>query len=248
MPTTWQYDFFRGIALDCWRAVIPNLPTRAEADFLARTFGDPAEKHLLDLACGNGRHAFYLAGRGFRVTGVDLSEEFIAEASAHASENARFVRADMLQIPADLARPDGFDGAYCFGNVIGHFGREDLEAFLAGLVPLLKSGSAFVIDTGMAAESILSPPPRGRWYRFGDRFMLSEHRYEPRAGRLDIDYTFVYQGLPVTHQTSSFVFTLAELSRIFAAAGLVTEDALATPEGEPFAVGSPRLLLVTRRA
>jgi hypothetical protein len=55
------------------------------------------------------------------------------------------------------------------------------------------------------------------------------------------------KGPPVTHRTSSFVFTLAELSRIFAAAGLVTEAAFATPEGEPYAVGSTRLLLVTRR-
>jgi SAM-dependent methyltransferase len=251
MPTTWQYDFFRGIALDCWRAVIPNLPTRAEADFLSRVFAhnsdEPAGKHLLDLACGNGRHSFELAARGFKITGVDLSEEFIAEAASRGGENTRFVCADMLQFPADLAPPGGFDGAYCFGNVIGHFGREDLEAFLAGLVPLLKAGAAFVVDTGMAAESILSPLPRGRWYRFGDRFMLSEHRYDARAGRLDIDYTFVHKGPPVTHRTSSFVFTLAELSRIFAAAGFVTEDALATPEGAPYAVGSPRLLLLTRR-
>jgi hypothetical protein len=100
----------------------------------------------------------------------------------------------------------------------------------------------------MAAESILSPLPRGRWHRFGDMFMLSEHRYEVREGRLDVDYTFIHHGPPVTHRTSSFVFTLAELSRIFATAGLVTEDALATPEGNPYAVGSPRLLLVTRRA
>jgi hypothetical protein len=41
------------------------------------------------------------------------------------------------------------------------------------------------------------------------------------------------KGPPVTHRTSSFVFTLA---------------AFATPEGEAYAVGSPRLLLVTRRA
>ena len=78
MPTTWQYEFFRGIALDCWRAVLPNLPTSAEADFLASVFlaglpGRPGNKHLLDLACGDGRHALDLAARGFNVTGVDLS-------------------------------------------------------------------------------------------------------------------------------------------------------------------------------
>jgi SAM-dependent methyltransferase len=246
MPTTWQHDFFRGIALDCWRAVIPALPTVAETDFLSKVF-EAESKHLLDLACGNGRHALALTARGLRVTGVDLSEEFIAEARSQAPESARFIRLDMLDIPPDLAPAGGFDGAYCFGNAIGHFDRRDLQRFLAGVSRLLKPGAAFVVDTGMAAESILSPLPRGRWFRFGDMFMLSEHRYSALEGRLDIDYTFIHRGEPVTHHTSSFVFTLAELSRVFAEAGLRTESAAASPSGEPFTAGSPRLLLVTRR-
>ena len=246
MPTTWQHEFFRGIALDCWRSVIPNLPTSAEADYLARVFTDE-NKNLLDLACGNGRHALDLASRGFHVTGVDLSEEFVAEAQSHAPENARFLRADMLDLRPDIAPAAGFDGAYCFGNVIGHFDRRDLQTFLAGVSRVLKTGAPFVVDTGMAAESILVPLPRGRWFRFGDTFMLSEHRYQALEGRLDIDYTFVHNGLPVTHRTSSFVFTLAELSRLFAEAGLATESALSSPTGEPYTAGSPRLLLSTRR-
>src|SRR5581483_1198119 len=155
MPTTWQHDFFRGIALDCWRAVIPNLPTAAETDFLANIFlagseGEGRSKYLLDLACGNGRHALGLAARGFHVTGVDLSEEFLAEARSRAPENAHFIRADMLELPPDLAPHAGFDGAYCFGNVIGHFDRRDLQTFLAGVSRALKPRAAFVVDTGMA--------------------------------------------------------------------------------------------------
>jgi SAM-dependent methyltransferase len=246
MPTTWQHEFFRGIALDCWRAVIPNLPTAAETDFLAGLF--PGEsQHLLDLACGNGRHALDLAARGFQVTGVDLSEEFIAEAQSRAPENAVFIQLDMLDLPPDLGPAAGFDGAYCFGNSIGYFDHRDLRTFLAGVSRLLKPGALFVVDTGMAAESILSPLPRGRWFRFGDMFMLSEHRYQALEGRLDIDYTFIHRGPPVMHRTSSFVFTLAELSRLFAEAGLATESARSSPAGEPFVAGSPRLLLVTRR-
>lgn len=247
MPTTWQHEFFQGIALDCWRAVIPNLPTEAETDFLASIFSGDGRR-LLDLACGNGRHALNLAARGYHVTGADLSEEFIAEAQSRAPENARFIHLNMLDLPSHLGPPAGFDGAYCFGNSIGYFDRQDLQTFLAGVSRLLKPGAAFVVDTGMAAESILSPLPRGRWFRFGDIFMLSEHRYQALEGRLDIDYTFIHRGLPVTHRTSSFVFTLAELSRLFAEAGLATDAALSSPAGEPFTAGAPRLYLVTRRA
>ena len=35
---------------------------------------------MLDVACGKGRHSIHLAEKGFDVTGIDLSEESIAEA------------------------------------------------------------------------------------------------------------------------------------------------------------------------
>lgn len=37
-------------------------------------------ERLLDLACGRGRHALHFANAGLNVTGVDLSEESLAEA------------------------------------------------------------------------------------------------------------------------------------------------------------------------
>jgi SAM-dependent methyltransferase len=242
----WQQDFFRDIALDCWRAVIPQLPTLAEADFLGRVFKENQADHVLDLACGSGRHALELARRGLRVTGVDLSAESIAEAQTAGAANARFVCADMLDLSRATLPDAPYDGAYCFGNSIGFFDRSDLRKFLTGLAAVLRPGARFVVDTGMIAESILASMPKGRWFRFGDLFMLSEHRYQPRDGRLDIDYTFIRGDTIVTRPTASFVFTLAEFCRLFADAGFATVDTLATLEGAPFGVGSPRLLLVTQ--
>jgi SAM-dependent methyltransferase len=52
---------------------------------------------VLDLGCGNGRHAKHLASRGFHVTGLDLSAESLALAKARPSAVARWVRQDMRE-------------------------------------------------------------------------------------------------------------------------------------------------------
>ena len=46
---------------------------------------DP-DAHILDLACGRGRHSVFLNKLGYRVTGVDLSENSIAFAKAQLQQ------------------------------------------------------------------------------------------------------------------------------------------------------------------
>ncbi len=63
----------------------------------------------LDLACGEGRNALWLAERGWKVVGVDFSEVAIGRARRQAAERGLavdFVLADVLETPLDEA---GFD-------------------------------------------------------------------------------------------------------------------------------------------
>ena len=53
---------------------------------------------MLDVACGNGRHARQLATKGFQVTGIDLSENSISEAENDQSENLHFFVHDMRKL------------------------------------------------------------------------------------------------------------------------------------------------------
>src|SRR6266705_1529218 len=100
VPSNWYEDFFHGVTLDLWRKAIPSEQTKAESEFLINNLACDAGAHLLDLPCGNGRLSFELAKRGYRVTGVDISEEFIEEARASA------MAASVLDPPADAGGTD----------------------------------------------------------------------------------------------------------------------------------------------
>ena len=97
---------------DAWdrRYAEPHLVWSAEPNrFLAEEAGDLAPGRALDLACGEGRNAIWLARRGWDVTGVDFSGVAIDKArqmAADAGVAARFVRADLAEHVPEPASAD----------------------------------------------------------------------------------------------------------------------------------------------
>lgn len=245
MHSNWQTDFFRGVALEFWRRAMTPEHTRAEADFLEKALQAGPHAHLLDVPCGNGRHAVELARRGYSLTGVDSSREFIAEAQANPLP-IRWILGDMSELPGLDASPQ-FDGAYCAGNSFGYLDPAGARRFLTAIAIRLKPGGRFVMDTGMAAESILPGLGTGRFHRLGDMIVLSENQYHPAESRLDIQYTFIQSGKVETRPSSSYCFTAGEICRIHTEAGLEVADLLDWYKDEPYQLGSRGLVVVSRK-
>ncbi len=102
------------------------------------------DSHILDLACGRGRHAVFLNKMGYRVTGIDLSESNISYAQKHhASPNLQFEVGDMRQ-PYGQNR---FDYIFNLFTSFGYFDKweDDLKA-LKMMKQALKPGGTLVLD------------------------------------------------------------------------------------------------------
>jgi 2-polyprenyl-3-methyl-5-hydroxy-6-metoxy-1,4-benzoquinol methylase len=71
--------------------------TKGEVDFIEKELNFDKSKTILDIGCGTGRHAIELTKRGYKVTGVDLSESQLQRAREKAKENGvevKFIRED----------------------------------------------------------------------------------------------------------------------------------------------------------
>jgi SAM-dependent methyltransferase len=112
----------------------------------------PSNAHLLDLACGKGRHAKTLNEFGYKVLGVDLSPNSISIASELKNEHLDFQVHDMRE-PIQGAT---FDAVFNLFTSFGYFDdTTDNERVCNAIAQMLSPNGVLVIDF-MNAEKVIS--------------------------------------------------------------------------------------------
>ena len=100
---------------------------------------------VIDLGCGAGNYSRYLAGKGFEVTGADLSSEAVKIASARAESeglNCRYICADLS---GDM--PENFPGSFDFAlewQILHHIYPEQRSRYVENVHKLLKPGGKYM--------------------------------------------------------------------------------------------------------
>lgn len=140
---------FDGVAAGYHRSNEENGTLRAMRARVRQTLdvAVPAGSHILDLGCGPGSDAAYLAGKGYRVTAIDWSPAMVEEARRRVAEAGVAQRVDVLNLgiheidrlaPADMV----FDAA------IANFGPlncvVDLPAAARLIADRLRPGGVLV--------------------------------------------------------------------------------------------------------
>jgi cyclopropane fatty-acyl-phospholipid synthase-like methyltransferase len=253
VPTNWFENFFHGVTLDLWRRAIPPEQTTAEARFLIDHLNCEPGAHVLDVPCGNGRLSFALASSGLHVTGVDISQEFVEEAGAIAARTSdpagaaggtEFILGDMRYLEAVSI----YDGAYCFGNSFAFLEYSDMEMFLESLARALKPQARFIIETGMAAESVIRDFEEQSCHELGDLSLTIKERYIAAESCIDSEYIFQQNGKTETRVAREWIYTVAEIRRLLHGAGFEVLDLYGSLKCEPYQLGSRELFIVSTLA
>lgn len=196
---------------------------------------------VVDVACGHGRIANLLAGRGAVVTGLDADPFFLAKAR-EAGSGVEYVEGDMRALPFGAA---SFDAALLWFTALGYFDDAGNRAVLRELRRVLRPGGGAVLDVNNL-PLILATFQRQSFVRRGADVMLDEHgEFDEETRTMETKRTYIRDGAIREIRFSVRYFLPEELREWLLAAGFGQVD-LFGPRGEPMSPESRRVIAVAR--
>tara|TARA_B100001142_G_C14119959_1_gene572614 strand:- start:36 stop:779 length:744 start_codon:yes stop_codon:yes gene_type:complete len=127
-----------------------------ECDILEQIFKNKRNvTSILDLGCGTGNHAAELATRGYKVIGLDQSDQMIKVAIGKNLEGCSFQQSDIRAF--DLKQ--SFDVVILMFNVVGYLlDKNSLIALFSTARQHLAKGGLLIYDFWYAPAVRYSPP------------------------------------------------------------------------------------------
>lgn len=124
----------------------------------------PSTGTALDLACGLGSNAIFLAKHGLAVTALDISSVAINKLAHYSSEHKLTINACQQQITPDSLKADSFDVI-----VVSRFlDRTLMNAIIGALKP-----NGLLFYQTFTREKVIHTPPHNPEYRLANNELLA---------------------------------------------------------------------------
>lgn len=226
--------------------------TRRQVDFLIEKLELKGNEKVLDLACGFGRHSLELARRGFDVTGVDITADYIKYANEQAKNenlNAHFICSDIREI--------SFQGEFdvvlnMADGAVGYLENEEENLKIFSVVSkALKSGGKHFMDIMNGAYATTHFPCK-LWDAGEKCLTLSNFEWDETTktliyGQLDFPYGEALP-MPIMEEGNTIrLYSLSEIKGIFDGFGMTVYENYADFTGKPSSGNSIQLMVYSQK-
>ncbi len=246
IPDNWYETFFSGINCEMWEKAATQEWTDREVSFLIDVLNPGNGASLLDMPCGQGRHSLTLARQGFRMTAVDISEEFLASLTEKAGKEQLTIdikHGNLLTMPLTGA----FDAVITLGNSFGYFDFKGMNVFVQKVSSVLTPGGRWLINSGLMAESFLAKFIREKRYELPGLTMDIHNDYDVWNSCLLTSLTYTKNNMQETHRFKHYVHTVEGVVRLLASHGLHTIALYGSTEKTSYALGDDQVYLVAEK-
>ena len=207
----------------------------------------PDGSRLLDVPCGQGRHAHLLAEFGYDVDGLDYSKELLDVARKRGTgARLRYTRGDMRSMPSRWTR--SFDAVLNLFTSFGFFEHPSDDArVITEFARVLKPGGTLVWHGG-SRDGVMARFLQRDWWTSPDGTLFAQEReFDSLSGVLTVHSTWTKGTKRGTREHRLRLYTATRLAELCADAGLVVEQAYDGFSPRPMRRTSSEMLLVARK-
>jgi ubiquinone/menaquinone biosynthesis C-methylase UbiE len=209
--------------------------------------GLPAGSRVLDVPCGQGRHAHLLAEAGFDVEGLDYSADLLAVARRRGiGPTLRYRQGDMRKMPGRWT--GRFDAVLNLFTSFGFFAhpRDDVRV-ITEFARVLKRG-AILVWHGGSRDGVMARFLAKDWWTASDGTLFAQERvFDALSGVLTVHSTWRKGNRSGNREHRLRLYTATKLAELCADAGLVVEQAYDGFNDRPLSRSSSEMLLIARK-
>ena len=210
--------------------------------------GLPIDSRVLDVPCGQGRHAHLLAEAGLRVDAADYSKALLAVARRRGtSPGLRYHQADMRRLSRSWTAR--FDAVLNLFTSFGFFTDPgDDGRVIAEFARVLDVGGRLVWH-GASRDGVMARFLEKDWWTTSDGSVVTQHRsFDALSGILTVESRLSPKsGREVRREHRIRLYTATKLAELFARHGLVVEEAYSGFTHRQLDRRSSEMLLVARK-
>jgi SAM-dependent methyltransferase len=209
--------------------------------------GLPVGARILDVPCGQGRHAHLLAEAGYEVRGVDLSRDLLALAVKRGtSPGLKYVRADMREL--STAWSGRFDAVINLFTSFGFFLDPADDARVIGEFARVLRPGGLLVWHGGSRDGIMAKFLERDWWTTRNGTVIGHERsFDPLSGVMTVRSTWRGPKTSGEREHRIRLYTATRLAELCRDAGLIVAEAYDGWRDRPLSRHSSEMLLVAHR-
>jgi len=246
-PAEWWQTYFGSQYLLEYEPLFALERDRREVARLMDLLGLPSGARILDVPCGQGRHAHLLAEAGFDVDGLDYSPQLLKTAKKRGTgPRLRYTRGDMRKLPSRWT--GRFDAVINLFTSFGFFTQpSDDQRVINEFARVLVPGGLLLFHAGNR-DGIMARFLARDWWQTQDGTLIAQERsFDPLSGLLTVNTVWSGSQGNGTRDHTIRLYTPTRMAELCANAGLVVEQGYDGFRARPLHRTSSEMLLVARK-
>jgi ubiquinone/menaquinone biosynthesis C-methylase UbiE len=217
--------------------------TKKEIDQMISLTGISPNSKILDLCCGLGRHSLELAKRGFEVTGVDRTVQYLDKAKGKASEkdlSIEFIKDDMR----NFKRSNYFNTIIIMYTSFGYFEdqNENIKVLHNSFSSLKKKGLLLIDVVGK--EILQRKFTERESFELDGITYVEERKVFNNWSRIENRWIMLKDNLQKEFKLSHWVYSENEIKEMLNNAGFSSVKIFGDLAGKEYDENAERLIAI----